>query len=157
MRSYFIYFTIALCFIIYAMGYIKHIASIFSSTAFLNQLQNSTISTPCPCRRILPDVNQSNLLSDTINQSYLLSDTTCSQHAYARGPGQKVVAFSFFEKDNKSVVARKQTGDAENNVSGFFFKGFRINIDLLPKHYPGWIIRIYHDIEESDPLMETLC
>ena len=102
----------------------------------------------CSCNRELPRTNTSDVL---------LSDTTCSQQAYARGSGQKVVAFSFFEKEEKSKIARKETGDAVNNVSGFFFNGFQINIDLLPKHYPGWVIRIYHDIEDTDPLMEKLC
>ena len=50
-----------------------------------------------------------------------------------------------------------QTGDAKNNVNGFFFKGFQTNIELLPMHYPGWVIRIYHDIEEGDPLNDMFC
>eukprot|EP00091_Calanus_sinicus_P017080 TRINITY_DN36867_c0_g1_i1.p1 TRINITY_DN36867_c0_g1~~TRINITY_DN36867_c0_g1_i1.p1 ORF type:complete len:141 (+),score=20.11 TRINITY_DN36867_c0_g1_i1:32-424(+) len=55
------------------------------------------------------------------------------------------------------MVARKKTGNATKIVNGFFFNGFQTNIDLLPKYYPGWVVRIYHDIEESDPLTEMFC
>ena len=137
MRSYAIYGAIVFlvpCYVVYTMGY------------FSKSTRSITLD-PCPCQRELPPANL----------THVLSDTTCSEHAHARGAGQKVVAFSFFEKDEKLALARKQTGDAENNVNGFFFKGFQTNIDLLTKHYPGWVIRIYHDIEESEPLTKMFC
>ena len=67
------------------------------------------------------------------------------------------MAFSFYEKDDSKVQARLESGQVEGNVDLFYFAGLEINLDLLPEHYPGWIMRLYHDIEESDPLMETLC
>ena len=141
MRSCIIYIIIAciiVCYVFYKMGYFTSIPSLTQSVSL----------EPCTCIRELPRRNKSDVL---------LSDTTCSQQAHARGSGQKVVAFSFYEKDEKNKIARKKTGDALDNVGGFFFTGFQINIDLLPKHYPGWIIRIYHDIEDTDPLIERLC
>ena len=141
MRSCIIYIIITcivVCYVFYKMGYFTSIPSLTQSVSL----------EPCTCIRELPRRNKSDVL---------LSDTTCSQQAHARGSGQKVVAFSFFEKDEKNKIARKKTGDALNNVSGFFFTGFQMNVDLLPKHYPGWIIRIYHDIEDTDPLIERLC
>ena len=133
MRRYAIYGAIV-CIVVYIMEY------------FSKATRSITLD-PCPCRRELPPANL----------THLLSDTTCSEHAHARGAGQKVVAFSFYEKDEKMASARKETGDGEKNVNGFYFQGFQTNIDLLTKHYPGWVIRVYHDIEESDPLTRIFC
>ena len=67
------------------------------------------------------------------------------------------MAFSFFERDDSRVEARLESGQVAGNVDTFFLPGLEINLELLPQHYPGWILRLYHDIEERDPLMETLC
>ena len=106
---------------------------------------------PCKCSRNLP--KQTHIT----NQHHNLENTTCSDHAYARGSEQKVMAFSFYEKDPAQAQARELSGKVEGNVNMFYFAGLEINLELLPKHYPGWVIRLYHDIEETDPLMDTLC
>jgi hypothetical protein len=31
------------------------------------------------------------------------------------------------------------------------------NLELLPVHYPDWVMRIYTDLEKSDPRFEDLC
>ena len=103
--------------------------------------------TPCKCSRKFPEPQQ----------PISLANTTCSEQAHARGPGQKVMAFSYYEKDSDLAVNRLESGQAEGNVDMFFFAGLEINLELLPQHYPGWVIRLYHDIEEKDPLMDTLC
>ena len=29
------------------------------------------------------------------------------------------------------------------------------NLQLMPIHYPGWVIRLYHDIRSDDPVMQV--
>ena len=67
------------------------------------------------------------------------------------------MAFSFYEQDSYKALARLESGQVEGNVDMFYFSGLETNLDLLPSHYPGWIIRLYHDLDEKDPLMSTLC
>ena len=38
-----------------------------------------------------------------------------------------------------------------------FFQGIADNLDLMPHHYPGWIIRVYYDLEPDDPELRLLC
>ena len=39
----------------------------------------------------------------------------------------------------------------------FFIQGIADNLDLMPHHYPGWIIRVYYDLEPDDPELRLLC
>ena len=72
--------------------------------------------------------------------------TTCSQDAFQRGSGQKALAFSFY-----SVPSRAEK-------SARYFKGVKANLDLLGKLYTSdWNMRLYHDLEPDDPLMEEAC
>ena len=83
----------------------------------------------------------------------LVTSTTCDVAAI-RGAGQKTVSFSFFEKDDEFKTRRIGKKFIENNVNRVFFDGLKTNLNLLPKFYPNWMIRIYHDIHEEDPLSE---
>ena len=40
------------------------------------------------------------------------------------------------------------------NISGYF-EGIVGNLQLMPIHYPGWVIRLYHDIRSDDPVMQV--
>ena len=72
--------------------------------------------------------------------------TTCSQDAWHRGSHQKVLAFSFY-----SVPGRA-------SKSKMFFKGVKANLDLMGKLYEkDWNMRLYHDLEDKDPLMADAC
>lgn len=62
------------------------------------------------------------------------NETSCSRDAFARGPNQKVIAMAFF-----GVQTAKS--DAEKG----YFEGIKGNLDLLPIHYPGYLMRIYYD------------
>ena len=84
----------------------------------------------------------------------LVSNTTCDVAAL-RGAGQKTVSFSFFEKDDEFKTRRIGKKMIEKNVNRVFFDGLKTNLNLLPKFYPNWTIRIYHDIHEEDPLSEV--
>ena len=36
-------------------------------------------------------------------------------------------------------------------------QGIADNLDLVPRHYPGWVIRVYYDLEPEDPELRRLC
>ena len=63
-----------------------------------------------------------------------LIQTTCSEFSHLRGGKQKVVSFSYYERNKELSEKRKTTGEVEGNV---FLDGLEINIDLLPRLYPG--------------------
>ena len=72
--------------------------------------------------------------------------STCSPHSHDRGPHQKIIGFSFYtNKDTSLHKARK------------YFQGITDNLKQIPELYPGWILRLYYDMEPDHPLMETLC
>ena len=41
-----------------------------------------------------------------------------------------------------------------SNISGYF-EGIVGNLQLMPIYYPGWVIRLYHDIRSDDPAMKV--
>ena len=81
---------------------------------------------PCQCTRRLTRMTPVGSVS--------LSETTCSQASFARGGNQKVISFSYYEKNKKLSQKRLKTGKIKDNV---FLRGLQINIDLLPRLYPG--------------------
>ena len=36
-----------------------------------------------------------------------------------------------------------------------YFEGIVGNLQLMPIYYPGWVIRLYHDIRSDDPAMKV--
>ena len=74
------------------------------------------------------------------------NETTCSQSAFIRGSGQKVIGFSIY-------------GDMNSNHSRAkgYFEGISENLSLISIYYPGWLMRLYHDVEKHDLVMKDLC
>ena len=72
--------------------------------------------------------------------------TTCSYRSFLRGSGQKIIGFSYYG-DSRS--AHHQTKK--------YFEGIQNNLQLLPKYYPNWIIRLYYDLSPDDPVLPKLC
>ncbi|XP_049849060.1 uncharacterized protein LOC126317237 [Schistocerca gregaria] len=62
-------------------------------------------------------------------------NSTCGEGATARGPGQRVVAFSYY-------------GDV-NNTRGYY-TGIERNAAAIGGLYPGWTMRVYHDVPPGD-------
>lgn len=56
---------------------------------------------------------------------------------FCRGPDQKVISFSLY-----------------GNIDGYL-KGMANNYELIGKFYPGYLMRIYYKLKESD--MKALC
>ena len=108
-----------------------------------------------PSQEYLPSICQcqGSQVSTTSKTRYF-QNTTCGLSAFRRGSGQKVIGFSFYEKDNKRRKERKLKTSWDNPP---YFEGVRENLDLVSQLYPGWVVRLYHDLQEDDPLMATLC
>ena len=65
------------------------------------------------------------------------SANTCSGHSHRRGPGQRVVAFSYYEHEDKLRSERVRTGNIQES---HFIEGILINIERLKEYYPGDVI-----------------
>lgn len=105
---------------------------------------NSVKVEHCPCHRT--NLRPANQTHPETGKPIAYSDTTCSRDAYARGNGQRVVGFSFYG-DISSDYSQKKG----------YFEGIEANLDLMPKYYPGWQMRIYFDLDERDPILKDLC
>ena len=75
-----------------------------------------------------------------------VNDSTCSSASYWRGAGQKIISFSFYGSPNSTKGKERK-----------YFQGIEDNLRLLPRHYPGWTIRVYYDLEQEDPVLTSLC
>jgi hypothetical protein len=56
----------------------------------------------------------------------------------------KVIALSFYGDVNSERSKRKG-----------YFEGILANLKLFPMVYPGWTIRLYHDLIGNDPLLQV--
>ena len=102
-----------------------------------------------------------NLLINNWNQHEIKSNfyenvfnlTTCGENAYRRGFGQKVISFSFYEHDGRGLEERQF-----NNATEYpdYFRGIETNLLLAQDYHPGWIVRLYHDLQQGDPLLGVL-
>ena len=99
----------------------------------------------CKCRR---------QPKTTSGKTVKFENTTCGESAFRRRLGQKVIGFSFYEHDDAQLKERKQN---KSWVNPPYFRGVEENLDLVASLYPGWTVRLYHDLDPDDPLMENLC
>ena len=60
---------------------------------------------------------------------------SCSDYSTRRGPGQRIVAFSYYEPDLSLASRRLETGEVEENK---FLEGIGVNIARVQEFYPGW-------------------
>lgn len=79
-------------------------------------------------------------------QGHSKEGSTCSQHAFDRGPFQKVVGFTFYGNP-KSKLGKSRK----------YFRGIEENLRDLPHFYPNWTLRLYYDLEVNHTLMTDLC
>ena len=102
----------------------------------------------CSCKRRIK--TQPNFVIDSrgelTNTTIFYNKTTCGKDAFARGSGQKVVAFAFYGDIHTEVSIKKG-----------YFEGIEGNLGLMPKYYPGYTMRVYYDLDDADPIMEELC
>jgi len=95
----------------------------------------------CGCERKLSFTGE----AESFNQTKY-TRTTCGRSAYMRGPGQKVVGFSFYGDPNTPKHKAKK-----------YFTGIEENLSSLPVFYPGWVMRLYYDLQPGDQLLADLC
>ena len=93
----------------------------------------------CGCERIIKS-------DDFGNEFTLFNQTTCSQDAYLRGKHQKIVSFSYFTPK-----------DAEFGKKKGFYVGIKGNLQKMEQFYPGWIMRLYHNMDQNDPMLKDVC
>ena len=91
-----------------------------------------------------------------------------------RGPGQKIVGFSFYgdintPKSKKKGINRKifkvngsmlyyKIAQHYNIISMLisgYFEGIVGNLELMPLYYPGWVMRLYYDLDDRDPITKV--
>ena len=106
----------------------------------------------CSCDRKI-------LVEDTRHGS--LNDSTCSKASFERGAGQKVIGYSFYGNPNSTKSKERKYFQVNDAILDQKFtsiiQGIADNLDLVPRHYPGWIIRVYYDLEPEDPELRRLC
>ena len=69
----------------------------------------------CSCRKVNP-----------LESVPLLNRSTCGQYASDRGPGQKIIAFTFY-----------------GNLNSKYFAGIASNAASIQSSYPGYVMRLY--------------
>ena len=37
-----------------------------------------------------------------------------------------------------------------------YFEGIVGNLELMPTYYPGWIMRLYYDLDDKDPITQVI-
>ena len=101
-----------------------------------DQEENFYISSLCNCAKKVPvgvaDVNA------TLRDEF----KWCSDESTVRGANQKIVTYALFGNAQNSSVFRRYYGNLRN-----------ISLTVA-KQYPGWVIRIYHNIAD-DPTTEN--
>lgn len=112
-------------------------------------VENITFSlSHCPCQRTVQvtkdRVSSSNRTRDEDSSKY--NETTCGYDSFLRGFNQKIIAFTFY------LLPK-----GERPKSKKYFKGIESNLNLLQKFYPGWVIRLYHDIQPDTGPHRKLC
>ena len=40
-------------------------------------------------------------------------------------------------------------------ISGYF-EGIVRNLEAMPVYYPGWVMRLYHDFDDDDPIAKVI-
>jgi len=68
--------------------------------------------------------------------------TTCGESSYARGPNQKIVSFTFFKQN----ITSKSDGVRQ------YFAGISANLLLMSELYPGFVMRLYYDVDSDTEL-----
>ncbi|XP_046637085.1 uncharacterized protein LOC124315451 [Daphnia pulicaria] len=65
-------------------------------------------------------------------------NSACSHTADMRGPHQKIIAYSIYGDFSRKDIVHK------------YLKPFRETLSKIPYIYPGWTVRIYHNLTTND-------
>lgn len=115
--------------------YLKEISTPenYACSAAPKSMEKASIEVPrCHCQK-------ETLSAEPLKQSM------CSSFSAHRGDQQKVIAVSYYSYD------------ADLDKRRLYFPGIWANLFLAKKYYPGWTVRLYHDLDDSDPKSKLLC
>ena len=93
----------------------------------------------CGCQRKLKNIVHA-------SSAVSFNQTTCGVDAFRRGSKQKIISFAFYGDINSEKSKKKR-----------YFQGILENLKLMPNYYPGWIMRLYYDLDKADPVFQDLC
>lgn len=101
--------------------------------------ENSDQSGP-PSSKLEPDPDCQ--CREVAGKNSTLLKSVCSQRATDRGPGQKVISYSFY-----------------GPLKSAYFNGIKENLAGMQLLYPGFIMRLYYDRSKAqdDPKFSDLC
>ncbi|TRY79475.1 hypothetical protein TCAL_06560 [Tigriopus californicus] len=75
-----------------------------------------------------------------------LEETTCSEDAFHRGPGQKVIGTCFYGDT-----------ESESHQTRLYFEGISENLEAMAEVYPDWTMRIYFNESLSKLTLRDIC
>ena len=82
---------------------------------------------------------------DSLSRLAVLIQSTCSYEADERGFNQSVISYSLFGKP-----------DEDDNVRKRYFSTISDKAGRIARYYPGWIMRVYHNLTK-DQEIQYLC
>ena len=56
---------------------------------------------------------------------------------------------------NEAIIVHAWIIHARISFSGYF-EGIVGNLELMPTYYPGWIMRLYYDLDDKDPITQVI-
>ena len=97
----------------------------------------------CQCEKYVPFKPQ--------NSQNVPQNGTCSWESWDRGPGQKIVGFTYYEPI-------KEENGTENKAHRNYLEGLIENIQLVKEKYgPEYTVRLYYHVNKTSPVMKKLC
>ena len=62
------------------------------------------------------------------------------------------ILFHYFNEDVHTLLLKLHCSKKKG-----YFEGIVGNLELMPKYYPGWVMRLYYDLNKKDPVFKDLC
>ena len=73
-------------------------------------------------------------------QTFISNNSVCSEYTNTRNHNQKVISYSYYE-----------------GIEDQAMKNLDLNSESIHSLYPGYIMRIYHNLTENQKLCELFC
>jgi len=95
------------------------------------------------------------------NPKHTPQNGTCSVETFSRGPGQKIIGFTFYEPIKEEKEIGKENEEREDKSKRNYLDGIKDNLQLIKEKYGSdWIVRVYYHVKSYDkdsPVMKQLC
>ena len=100
--------------------------------------------------KLIPKLTQTSSISSLSDGSYV-GLSSCNQYTSQLGSGQKVLTYTYFTPWMSKIKDERKTPADEYYM---LLEPLAVNISRL---YPGWRMRIYHNITEDDEVFPQMC